>query len=220
VEEVTRRRFLQAMSPSSSVERAVVSASGHDTDATLIASVLGGDDESYGMLVKRHQAIAHRTAWVLGAGADTEDVVQDAFVKAYRALHRFRQDQPFVPWLLTIVANEARNRSRWFSRHRTVSLSLIGDVDPGGTSPGPQQIAEDQETTRALRDALQALPVAQREVVTCRYLLELTERETAQVLGVPAGTVKSRLSRGLGMLSRALELGLGRTTYGMERGDG
>ena len=89
-----------------------------ETDSALVEAARNGDVESYGRLVERYEAIAHRTAFVLGAGEDTADVVQDAFVKAYLALDRFRTQEPFQPWLLTIVANETRNRWRWSSRSR------------------------------------------------------------------------------------------------------
>ncbi len=194
-------------------------AAEQDPDSALIAAALEGDTESYGRLVRRHEAIAHRTAWLLGAGPDTEDVVQEAFVKAYLALGRFRTDEPFVPWLLTIVANETRNRWRRFSRHRTVSLTLSSDADHAMPGPTPEQVAEGRESTRVLRDALQGLPTRQREAVTCRYLLELSERETAQVLGVPTGTVKSRLSRGLRSLAAALEPMDEHLTWGKEQAD-
>jgi RNA polymerase sigma-70 factor (ECF subfamily) len=171
-----------------------------ETDSALVEAARGGDVESYGRLVERYEAIAHRTAFTLGAGDDTADVVQDAFVKAYLALDRFRVNEPFQPWLLTIVANETRSRWRWLSRHRTVPLALIGDDLPHNDVRGPQQIAEDHETSRSLRDAVQALPRPHREVIVCRYLLDLSEQDTAQVLGIPPGTVKSRLSRGLSAL--------------------
>lgn len=181
--------------------RPAVSAA--DTDAALVEAARSGDVASYGLLVERYQSVAHRTAFALGAGDDTADVVQEAFVKAYLALDRFRVTEPFQPWLLRIVVNETRNRWRWASRHRTVPLPLVGD-DPSAAEPGPEQIAEDQETSRLLRDALVGLPARQREVVVCRYLLDLSERETAQILGIPGGTVKSRLSRALAALQAAL----------------
>jgi RNA polymerase sigma-70 factor (ECF subfamily) len=174
-----------------------------ETDSALVVAARSGDVESYGRLVERYEAIAHRTAFMLGAGDDTADVVQDAFVKAYLALDRFRVHEPFQPWLLTIVANETRSRWRWLSRHRTVPLALIGDDLPHADARGPQQVAEDHETSRSLRDAIKALPRSQREVIVCRYLLDLSEQDTAQVLGVPRGTVKSRLSRGLSRLQVA-----------------
>jgi RNA polymerase sigma factor (sigma-70 family) len=173
------------------------------TDATLVEAARNGDVASYGQLVKRYEAVAHRTAFALGAGDDTADVVQEAFVKAYLALGRFRVSEPFRPWLLKIVVNETRNRWRWYSRHRTVPLPLVAQelASPVRT---PEQVAEENERIRSLRDALAALPRHQRDVITCRYLLDLTEDETAKVLRIPNGTVKSRLSRGLAVLQAML----------------
>lgn len=168
-----------------------------DSDAVLIAAARDGDVASFGLLVERYELIAHRTAYLTGAGGETPDVVQEAFVKAFLALDRFRPHEAFQPWLLTIVANEARNRRRWFSRHRTVPLALLGDDVPHLASRTPEKVSEDHETSRALRDAVNALPRPHREVITCRYLLDLSEQETARVLGLAPGTVKSRLSRGL-----------------------
>src|ERR687897_1104034 len=181
--------------------RPVVTAA--ETDAALVEAARSGDVASYGLLVERYQSVAHRTAFAMGAGDDTADVVQEAFVKAYLALDRFRVPEPFRPWLLRIVVNETRNRWRWMSRHRTVPLPLVGDDLPSPV-PAPEQVAENRETSRLLRDALVALPSRQREVVVCRYLLDLSERDTAQILELPSGTVKSRLSRALAALQAAL----------------
>jgi RNA polymerase sigma factor (sigma-70 family) len=180
-------------------------ASAAEKDSALVEAARNGDVESYGRLVERYETVAHRTAYMLGAGEDAADVVQDAFMKAYAALDRFNADKPFRPWLLTIVANETRNRWRWFSRHRTVPLALLGDDLPQPSGRSPQEVAENQETSRSLRDAVNGLPRQQRDVIVCRYLLDLSEEDTALVLRIPRGTVKSRLSRGL----RALELALG-----------
>jgi RNA polymerase sigma-70 factor (ECF subfamily) len=83
-------------------------------------------------------------------------------------------------------------------------LSLLGEDASLSVAPSPEQVAEDAETSRALRDAVAALPTRQREVVVCRYLLDMAEQDTAQVLGIPPGTVKSRLARGLRALQTAL----------------
>jgi len=130
--------------------RPVVTAA--ETDAALVEAARSGDVASYGLLVERYQPVAHRTAFALGAGDDTADVVQEAFVKAYLALDRFQVTEPFRPWLLRIVVNETRNRWRWMSRHRTVPLPLVGD-DLTSAVPAPEQVAEDRETSRLLRDA-------------------------------------------------------------------
>jgi RNA polymerase sigma-70 factor (ECF subfamily) len=181
--------------------RPVVTAA--ETDAALVEAARSGDVASYGLLVERYQSVAHRTAFALGAGDDTADVVQEAFVKAYLALDRFQVGEPFRPWILRIVVNETRNRWRWMSRHRTVPLPLVGD-DLTAAVPATEQVAEERERSRLLRDALIALPPHQREVVVCRYLLDLSERDTAQILGIPSGTVKSRLSRALAALQATL----------------
>ena len=192
------------------VARPVGSAA--ETDSALVEAARNGDVESYGRLVERYESVAHRTAYTLGAGDHTADVVQDAFMKAYAALDRFDVKAPFRPWLLTIVANETRNRWRWSSRHRTVPLALLGDHLPQASAGSPHEIAEHRETSRMLRDAVNALPPRQREVIVCRYLLDLSEQDTAQVLRIPEGTVKSRLSRGLRALGQ--ELGAGATARG------
>ena len=174
------------------------------TDATLVEAARNGDVASYGQLVERYEAAAHRTAFALGAGDDTADVVQEAFVKAYLALGRFRVSEPFRPWLLKIVVNETRNRWRWYSRDTGQcpcrwSLKSRPHLF-GRRNKSPRRT----KRIRSLRDALAALPRHQRDVITCRYLLDLTEDETAQVLRIPNGTVKSRLSRGLAALQAVL----------------
>jgi RNA polymerase sigma-70 factor (ECF subfamily) len=145
-------------------------------------------------LVRAHQDIAFRTAWVSsGAADDAEDAAQEAFMKAFAALPRFRAGAPFRPWLLAIVANEARNRRRSANRREALALR----VPDQGAESSPEASVLATEGRQALFDAVNRLPDADREVVSCRYLLELSEAETAAVLGVPAGTVKSRLSRAL-----------------------
>lgn len=157
-----------------------------------------GDTAAYAVLVRRHAPIAMRTAALLGAGRDSEDVVQEAWVKAYRSLDSFRLDKPFRPWLLRIVANEARNAHRSSSRRttredRSARLSPAVLVDPSSE-------VVDREGKERLLAAVDALPDKLGHVVVCRFLLDLDEAATAVVLGVPRGTVKSRLSRGLARL--------------------
>lgn len=169
------------------------------SEADLLASVRAGERDAFADLVRRHAPIAHRTAVLLGAGSDADDVVQEAFVKAYRALGTFRPGAPFRPWLLRIVANEARNSHRTASRrrareHLAEDSALFASL---GDAADPAQTAIDRERRRTLWTALLALPAAQRTVLTCRYLLDLDEAETAAVLGIARGTVKSRSNRGL-----------------------
>lgn len=171
----------------------------------LVARAKRGDAQAYGELVELHQTIAFRTAWAITrSAADAEEAAQDGFVKAYRALAGFRLGEPFRPWLLTIVANEARNRRVAVARRERLALRAAEERRPGDAVPSPEAALLGRERSGALLGAVEALPSDQRLVVMCRYLLELSEAETAAVLGVPAGTVKSRLSRALERLREEL----------------
>ena len=177
-------------------------------DAELVELAKGGDVRAYGELVDRYREISFRTAYLIARnGADAEDATQDAFVKAYYALDRFRSAEPFRPWILRIVSNEARNRRRSAGRHERLALRVVDRRGPGDAAPSPDAAAIALETRRTLLAALEALPERDRQVIACRYLLELSEAETAQALGIRPGTVKSRLSRGLARLRRELPEG-------------
>ncbi len=157
-----------------------------------------------------HQAAAFRVAYVLlGAAADAEDAAQEGFVRAYLSLDRFRAGEPFRPWLLQVVGNEARNRRRARGRREGLAERAIAAVrgSSGGlpSSPPPELEALAGETQAEVRTALATLDDPERLVVTCRYLLGLSEAETAAALGIPAGTVKSRLHRGLQRLRNRLD---------------
>jgi RNA polymerase sigma factor (sigma-70 family) len=167
--------------------------------------VRAGNREAYAELVGRHAPVAVRTARLLGAGTDAEDVVQEAFVKAYAGLDRFRDGAPFRPWLLRIVANETRNLHR--SRRRRDGLVLRAAAKEMAPVAGPDLPADaalSAERRAELLDALRHLDDRDREVVVCRYLLDLSEAETAQTLGWPLGTVKSRTARALAKLRTRL----------------
>ena len=163
------------------------------------------DLESYDQLVREHQGIAFRTAYVItGSAADAEEVVQDAFVKAYRARGRFRSGAPFRPWLLAIVANEARNRRRATGRRARLTMQLAEERPSGGAAPSPEVALLAREERAELLAAVDRLGEEQRAAVACRYFLGLSEAETAAVLGCRPGTVKSRLSRALARLEEEL----------------
>jgi RNA polymerase sigma factor (sigma-70 family) len=138
-----------------------------------------------------------RTAYLVAPEADAADAVQDAFVKAYAALGRFRDGSPVRPWLLRIVANEGRNRRRSAARRAGLAerASALEPRDAVAGSPETEVLAG--EARRTLLEALGRLRDEDREVIGARYLLELSEAETAEALGLPAGTVKSRTSRAL-----------------------
>jgi len=173
-------------------------------ESELIGRAQRGDTRAYGEIVQMHQGIAFRTAFLIaGSREDAEEAVQDAFVKAFRALGRFRRGAALRPWLLTIVANEARNRRRSSLARPTVPFDdEAADWVDVSAEAGVLEAERGSEIGRALA----GLPRADREVLFCRFFLELSERETAQVLSVRPGTVKSRLARSLGRLRSGLEV--------------
>ena len=167
-------------------------------ESTLVARARRGEAAAYEERVRVHQAIAFRVALVnAGDRADAEEAVQDAFVKAYRALGRFRDGAPFRPWLLKIVANEARNRRRSAGRRAGLTLRVAGTAASGDAAPAPEAAVLTAERREELLDAIARLDERDRDILVHRFLLELDEQETAEALGIRRGTVKSRTSRAL-----------------------
>jgi RNA polymerase sigma factor (sigma-70 family) len=165
-------------------------------ERALVQAARGGDVDAYAELVRRHQHAAVRAARAVGAGDWAEDAAQEAFVSAWHALGRFADDRRFRPWLVAIVVNEVRSRQRLWRRRDVIvqrAGARLGPQEP----PRSEELAEQSERRRRLVEALSRLPEKQRQVVTFRYLMELTEEETASALGWPKGSVKSRLSRAL-----------------------
>jgi RNA polymerase sigma factor (sigma-70 family) len=179
-----------------------------DSEAALVERARGGDAVAYGSLVRAHQDIAFRVACLAGgSSAEAEEAAQEGFVKAWRALPRFRAGAPFRPWLLAIVANEARNRRRAAGRRAGLALRAaeLAERDAGPPSPEAQLLTAVRRD--ALLAALSELDERDRSVLTCRYLLELSEEETAAALGCRRGTVKSRTSRALARLREQVGTG-------------
>src|SRR5436305_10152368 len=175
-------------------------------DSVLIARAQRGDTAAYEAIVQRDQPIAFRTASVItGSSADAEDAAQEGFVKAYRALDRFRLGADLRPWLLRIVANEARNRVRSSGRRHQLELRLTEGFRPGDAAPSPEAVAVAADERRRLLAMVNALSHEDRLVIASRYFLELSGEETAAALGIAEGTVKSRLSRALARLKVRVE---------------
>ncbi len=175
-------------------------------DAELFARAQRGSIDAYEEIVQRYQQLAFRTAYMITrSAADAEEAAQEAFVKAYRALGRFRTGAEPRPWILRIVANEARNRVRSAGRRQQLEIRLAEGFRPGEAAPSPEAAAVASEDRRRLLDMVNQLDEDDRLVVASRYFLELSSEETAAALGIPEGTVKSRLARALAKLKTTVE---------------
>jgi RNA polymerase sigma-70 factor (ECF subfamily) len=184
----------------------VAVVAGTDEDE-LVRRAQGGDVDAYAALLRAHRNAARRLGAVLAGPGDADEVVQDAFVKAWDGLASFRVPASFRPWLLRIVANEARNRRRAAGRRAHHELRFAADRTEASSAPTPEGAVLAEDTRRTVRAALADLPERERDVLTCRYVVGLTEHETAAVLGIPRGTVKSRAARGLARLRTGLDRG-------------
>ena len=163
-----------------------------------------GDARAYEEIVRSYQDIAFRVAYLVTRdAAEAEDAAQEAFVKAWRAFGRFRPDAPLRPWLLRIVANEARNRRRLAARRAQLALRAEREGSSGDAAPSPEGAVLSADERRRLLAALDELAEPHRLVLAYRYLLDLSEEDTAAALDVRRGTVKSRTARALEQLKES-----------------
>src|SRR3954454_12137700 len=167
------------------------------SDGALVRAAQDGSAEAMEELFRRYWSGAHRAAWlVVHDAALAEDVAQEAFLSAVRALHRFDRRRPFGPWLHRIVVNRAIDHARAREVRREVPAEAVGE--PASVALGGSLSSGD------VLGALAALPPEQRAVVVLRHLLGYTPGEIARLLGLPRGTVNSRLRRGLDALAEPL----------------
>jgi RNA polymerase sigma-70 factor (ECF subfamily) len=176
-------------------------------EAEAVDRAKAGDTSAYEWLVRQHSAAAVRlAAAICGSAADAEDAAQEAFVKMFYALDRFRPDAALRPWLLRIVANEAKNQRR--SAQRRSTLATRASVVGARPSPSAEDVVVRRGDADAVLAALATLSDRDRLVIGYRYFAGLSEREMADAMKCRQGTVKSRLARALDRMSPALA-GLG-----------
>src|SRR5256885_1761192 len=143
-------------------------------ESELIERSQRGDLAAYGELVRRYQEIAVRVAYLSCRDAvEAEDAAQEAMIKAHGAISRFRAGAPFRPWLLRIVANEARNRRRSAGRRDGLALRMAEDRPSNDAAPSPEAAVLASEQRATLLGALDGLGVDDRTVLGCRYFLDL-----------------------------------------------
>jgi RNA polymerase sigma-70 factor, ECF subfamily len=172
-------------------------------DAELLRRAQSGDRDAFATIVVAHQAAALRLATIItGDSTEAYDIVQDSFVRAYRALPSLRDSTSLRSWVLRIVANQAKNsrRSQWRRDARHSRQAALSPV----VSAGADDAVLSMERAEQLLAALGRLPERDRSIVACRYFAGMNEAEAADVLGIARGTVKSRTARALARLREEL----------------
>lgn len=173
-------------------------------DAELVARGRSGDEPALSALVHRHHGAAYRVAWsITKEDATARDVVQDAFLRAFRALGDFRGDASFRTWLLTITANEARGVLRKRTRLRESALDDIGPMPSTERSPADAAVLS-AESERA-RQILETLPEKQRLSIALRIDEGLSFREIGEVIGSSEGAARVNYFHGIRRLRELME---------------
>jgi len=179
------------------------------TDEQLLGRHRGGDDGAFEVLIERYRLeLFHFLARFLGDRTSADDIFQEAFIQVHISAGTFDTSRRFKPWLFTIAANKARDHLRKNKRQKAASLSATVDQhQEGGRAfidlmeadlPLPQEKAQQKETGQIVRDVVSSLPEHLREVLLLAYFNRMAYREIAENLGIPLGTVKSRLHAAVG----------------------
>jgi RNA polymerase sigma-70 factor (ECF subfamily) len=181
-------------------------------EAQMIASILGGNAHEFHNLIRPHERSVYIMALsLLQNEADAEDAAQEAFLKAFRNLAKFRGESKFGTWLVSITLNEARSRLRSKKSLKMESLDETPD-EQGNVSPAllrdwreiPSEALERKEVRLLLQQAISDLPPIYREVFLLRDVEELSVSESAEALGISIASVKVRLHRARMMLQKKL----------------
>jgi RNA polymerase sigma-70 factor (ECF subfamily) len=159
--------------------------------------------------VRQHQEPAFRLAYlILGDAGQAQDITQEAFLRAYRAIDRYDPARPFRPWLLAITANLARNQRRSLGRYWAAVRRFVErnpEPQPAHYSDHIEEKVTQRWASQTMWEAIQRLDAKDQQVIYLRYFLDSPVAETAEVLSVAEGTVKSRLHRALNRLQEVIE---------------
>src|SRR4051812_41915594 len=170
-----------------------------DADAALVRRARDGDYGAFEQLFERYRTMAYRFAYqMVGRRDDAEDIVQEAFVRAYQHLDRYRDEAKFTTWLLRIVTNLCTDQARMSQRRTALEQQeAMGALDwmTIGNTDDPVQNLEEDRRKEALRRALQALPIHHRNVIVLRDIEEREYTEIAQILSCTVGGAKLRVLR-------------------------
>ena len=172
------------------------------TEIQQIRLARQGNHTAWEALMRAHQEPVFRLAYLLlGDPDEAEDIAQETFVRAYRALNGFDLERPLRPWLLRIASNLAHNRHRSIGRY-LAALTRFARQDPDAIK---QTNLKAEDEGQALWQAVQQMAEPFQEVIYLRYFLDMSESEMVDALDVPPGTIKSRLHRALTKLRGIVE---------------
>lgn len=184
----------------------------HPTDEALVEEYLGGDSGAFRTLIERyHDPLLRFLFRLTGSTQTAEDVFQDTFLQVHQSLGSFDLSRSFKPWLFTIAANKGRDALRKNHRRAAVSLSARYGQEQGDALvdlleielPGPGSRLEAQEQSVRVQTAIDSIPVRLREILLLSYFQKLTYAQLAESLGIPIGTVKSRLHAAVAAFAKA-----------------
>ncbi len=212
----------------------LVSAIGVGTeDAVLVAALKSGSEEAFGLLIAQYgQPLYSLIARSLQDPADAADITQEVFIKVFRSIRSFNGEASLRTWLYRIALREASNQRRWWTRHKKQETTIDAPVAPGedidegiclsamlaDRCGSPYDQTACAELRARVEDSLRKLPEAFRTVVVLREMEGFSYEEIAEIVEIPAGTVKSRLTRGRAALKEILVAdGLGRALTGGTR---
>lgn len=190
----------------------------HRSDEDLLRAYVGGDDAAFTVLIGRYRdQLMHFLARFLGSATSAEDVFQETFVQLHLSAESFDPERRFKPWLFTIAANKARDHHRKHGRRPAVSLSAPVDRDDQGRpyldllegdSPAPDAPILDAERSRLVKSVVDDMNPHLREILLLSYFQRMSYNQIAETLGIPLGTVKSRLHTAVAAFARAWKAAL------------
>lgn len=185
-------------------------------DAKLVSEAVDGNPDAFGALVEKYSSFVYRTVYFdLRSKEDAEDISQEVFIKAYKALASFRYDSEFSTWLFRICKNTVYDHIRKESRLKTVSVSDMGTSDDGENrreydipdTEGryePEKTYISKETAELVHEAISTLSEEHRDIIVMRDIEGMSYSQIADILSLEEGTVKSRLSRARTALKKKL----------------
>ncbi|NPU86036.1 MAG: RNA polymerase sigma factor [Syntrophaceae bacterium] len=174
----------------------------------IVQRILEGDTNAYALLVDAYKNPILQLAYrMTGSLQDADDLSQEAFIRAFRNLHRYDRERPFFTWLYTVALNGIRNHLKKKKREEAGSIESACQGDPADNAPGMEDRLDEAREAERLQRMLWRLPADQREALILRFYQGLSLEETSEILGISLSAAKMRIYRGLERLKQLLSRG-------------